>query len=211
MSKPLNSRGQEQNDQIGSKELSENVTGPSNPRGKGARILAFYFRDGDSAAVRKVAAQWENNRGAARNVLRVYRMGKIGEGKPTEIEPHGAIAPLSVVLQVQTCRRHPEVARMWPEKRRVQDRGSGGPINFRNLQFFKVESVEQKTIMLGDKIRDPTSNLDEVQIVYTSEVASYFQIGMVLFWEVIGEKKNSRVSLFSGTTVKWCTIAAGLR
>ncbi|KAF8156293.1 hypothetical protein K438DRAFT_1777540 [Mycena galopus ATCC 62051] len=112
ISNTLNSRGQEQDDQIGSKELSENVTGPSNSRGKGARILAFYFRDGDSAAVRKAAAQWENNRGVARNVLRVYRMGlgmvssaeellqmgrlgKIGEEKPTEIEPHGAIAPLS--------------------------------------------------------------------------------------------------------------------
>jgi hypothetical protein len=60
MQKQLNSRGQEQNGQIGTEELSQNVAGlePSNKgegkwQGRGARMLALYSRHGDSAAVRR--------------------------------------------------------------------------------------------------------------------------------------------------------------
>ncbi|KAJ7870139.1 hypothetical protein B0H14DRAFT_2571399 [Mycena olivaceomarginata] len=58
MQKLLNSREQEQNGQIGTQELSQNVAGlrPSNRKGRGkwqgrrARMLVLYSRHGDSAA-----------------------------------------------------------------------------------------------------------------------------------------------------------------
>ncbi|KAJ7850228.1 hypothetical protein B0H13DRAFT_1905801 [Mycena leptocephala] len=67
MQKLLNSRGQEQNGQIGTKELSQNVAGLGllNQKGRGkwqgreARMLALYSLHGDSAAVRRFCGRSE--------------------------------------------------------------------------------------------------------------------------------------------------------